>query len=240
LREARAAEVCVEHRGRAAVRREKDEEILDPGLLERGGEMIHRRLGNIDTQDRSQHVHREICKNSNRADARMINVGVDCAWQWSEKGYDLPFLTRWSFVRLCRHVALARPCASMRPMVAANLSLSSGCLLLTYCISVGSELSSSGFWRYLYLYRRDESCNTTQKMSHIPPDQLVEDLDKLLYLIDLGGGLDLKEGEENVEEGVRIFEEFQGRSCLDGLVRNSVVVALGDRLQVLVHLVSEY
>ena len=96
---------------------------------------------------------------------------------------------------------------------------------------------------------------------HIPPDQLVEDFDKLLYLIDLGGGLDLKEGEgrrgalcievqaaglekaaneEDVEEGVRILEEFQGRSCLDELVRNCVVVALGDRLQVLVHLVSEY
>ena len=98
-------------------------------------------------------------------------------------------------------------------------------------------------------------------MAHIPPYQLVEDLDKLLYLIDLGGGLDLKEGEgrcgalgvevqatrlekaaneEDVEKGVRIFEEFQSRSCLDELVRNSVVVALGNRLQVLVHLVSEY
>jgi hypothetical protein len=100
-----------------------------------------------------------------------------------------------------------------------------------------------------------------KERSHIPPDQLVEDLDKLLYLIDPAGGLDLKEGEgrrgalgievqaagleeatdeEDVEEGVRIFEEFQGRSCLDELVRNCVVVALGDRLQVLVHLVSEY
>jgi hypothetical protein len=105
--------------------------------------------------------------------------------------------------------------------------------------------------------------NATQreKRLHIPPDQLVEDFDKLLYLIDIGGGLDLEEGEgrrgalgievqaagleeaaneEDVKEGVRILEEFQGRSCLDELVRNSVVVTLGDRLQVLVHLVSEY
>ena len=95
----------------------------------------------------------------------------------------------------------------------------------------------------------------------LPIYQLVKNLDKLLYLIDLGRGLDLKEGEgrrgalgvevqpaglekaaneEDVEEGVRIFEEFQSRSCLDEFVRNSVVVALGDRLQVLVHLVSEY
>jgi hypothetical protein len=37
--------------------------------------------------------------------------------------YIVPFLTRWSLVRLCRHVALARPWARMRPMVAANLSL---------------------------------------------------------------------------------------------------------------------
>ena len=37
-------------------------------------------------------------------------------------------------------------------MVAASLSLRSGSHLLTYCKSVGSELSSSGFWRYLYLF----------------------------------------------------------------------------------------
>jgi hypothetical protein len=148
-------------------------------------------------------------------------------------------------------------------MVAANLSLCSGSRLLTYCKSVGSELSSSGFWRYLYLLhrhflRRDDS---HRKNSHVPPDKLVEDLDELLYLIDLGGGLDLKEGEgrcgalcveiaaagleeatdkEDVEEGVRIFEEFQGRSCLDEFVRNGVVVSLGDSLQVLIHLISEY
>ena len=100
-----------------------------------------------------------------------------------------------------------------------------------------------------------------RKRSHLPPDQLVEDLNQLLHLIDPAQGLDLKEGEgrcgalsievqaaglekatgeEDVEEGVHIFEEFQGRSCLDELVRNCVVVSLGDHLQVLVHLVSEY
>lgn len=86
---------------------------------------------------------------------------------------------------------------------------------------------------------------------YLPPDQLVKDLDKLLYLIDLGGGLDLKEGEgrcralcvevraaglekaadnEDVEKGVGIFEEFQCRSGLDELVRNCVVITLRDRL----------
>src|SRR6266576_6016842 len=68
------------------------------------------------------------------------------------KEKNLPFLTRWSLVRLCRHVALARPCETMIPTVAANLSLCSGSHLLTYCRSVGSELSSRGFWRYLYLH----------------------------------------------------------------------------------------
>ena len=71
--------MCVEHRRCAAVWREEYEKIFDPALLERGGEMVHRRLGNIDAQDRSQDVHREICNNNNRADARMINVGVACA-----------------------------------------------------------------------------------------------------------------------------------------------------------------
>jgi hypothetical protein len=95
----------------------------------------------------------------------------------------------------------------------------------------------------------------------LPPDQLVEDLDELLYLVGLGGGLDLKEGEgrrgslcvevhatgldkaadeEDVEECIRIFEEFQGRSGLDELVGNRVVVALGNSFEVLVHLISEY
>ena len=95
--------------------------------------------------------------------------------------------------------------------------------------------------------------------SHLPPDQLVEDLDKFLYLIDPAGGLGLRgkgdmgpsalryrppaekaTDEEDVKEDVHIFEEFQGRSCLDELVRNCPVVALGDSLQVLVYLVSEY
>jgi hypothetical protein len=96
---------------------------------------------------------------------------------------------------------------------------------------------------------------------HLPPDQLVEDLDKLLYLVGLGGDLDLKEGEggrrslcvevqatglekaadeEDVEECVCIFEEFEGRSGLDELVGNRVVVAWGDSLEVFVHLISEY
>lgn len=115
----------------------------------------------------------------------------------------------------------------------------------------------------IFLYRHLSATHTEKEkpICHLPPDKLVEDLDKLLYLIDLGGGLDLKEGEgrrravcievqasgleeaaheEDVEEGVRIFEEFQGRSCLDELVRNCVVVALGDSLEVLVHLISEY
>jgi hypothetical protein len=89
-------------------------------------------------------------------------------------------------------------------------------------------------------------CNAhREKDSHLPPDQLVKDLDKLLYIIDLGGGLDLKEGEgrcgalcvevqaaglekaadnEDVEKGVGIFEEFQCRSGLDELVGNCVVI----------------
>ena len=87
--------------------------------------------------------------------------------------------------------------------------------------------------------------------SYSPPDKLVKNLDKLLYVIDLGGGADLKEREgrcgalcievraaglekaadnEDVEEGVSIFEEFQCRSCLDELVRNCVVIALRDCL----------
>jgi len=153
-------------------------------------------------------------------------------------------------------------------MVAANLSLCVSSHLLTYCRSVGSELSSRGFWRYLYLYNTRHYRGVSEQFSEIvvedrcsPPDKLVEDLDKLLYLIGLGGGLDLKEGEgrcgslcvevqaagleepaddENVEEGVRIFEEFQRRSRLDEFVRDSVVVSWGDGFKVLVHLIFEY
>lgn len=95
-------------------------------------------------------------------------------------------------------------------------------------------------------------CNAhREKDSYSPPDQLVKDLDKLLYIIDLGGGLDLKEGEgrcgalcvevqaaglekaadnEDVEKGVGIFEEFQCRSGLNELVGNCVVITLRDCL----------
>jgi hypothetical protein len=134
-------------------------------------------------------------------------------------------------------------------MVVANLSLCSGCHLLTYCKSVGSELSSRGFWRYLYLMRHHLRLCLREGRSHLPPDQLVEDIDELLYLIGLGGGLDLKEGEgrcgslcvkvqatglekaadeKDVKEGVRIFEEFQGRSRLDELICDCVVVSWGN------------
>lgn len=151
-------------------------------------------------------------------------------------------------------------------MVAATLSLRSDSHLLTYCKSVGSELSSSGFWRYLYLITAagviHHSCEHAKwEGSHLPPDQLVEDLDEFFYLIGLGGGLDLKEGEgrcrslsvevqatrleeasddEDVEECVCIFEELQGRSGLDELVGNRVVIALWNGFEVLVHLISEY
>jgi len=151
-------------------------------------------------------------------------------------------------------------------MVVANLSLCSGSHLLTYCRSDGSELSSRGFWRYLYLSHavflvQRRAHTQREKNSYSPPDQLVKDLDKLLYLIDLGGGFDLKEREggrgalcvevqtaglekaaddEDVEKSIGIFEEFQCRSCLDELVRNCVVIALWDCLEVLVHLISEY
>ena len=96
-------------------------------------------------------------------------------------------------------------------------------------------------------------CTTEREgeRSYLPPDQLVKNLDKLLYLIDLGGRLDLEEREgrcgalcvevraaglekaadnEDVEKGVGIFEEFQSRSGLNELVRNCVVITLGDSL----------
>ena len=99
-----------------------------------------------------------------------------------------------------------------------------------------------------------------KKTSYSPPDKLVKDLDKLLYIIDLGGGFDLKEREggcgtfcveiraarlekaadnEDVEKGVGIFEEFQCRSGLNEFIRNCVVITLWDRLEVLVDLISE-
>ena len=62
LREAGAAEVCIQYRIRAPVGREETEQILDPALLERASEMIHRRLGKIGPQDCRQDVHRNVLK----------------------------------------------------------------------------------------------------------------------------------------------------------------------------------
>ena len=52
LREACAAEMRVEDRIRAPVWLEEYEEIFDAALLERTGEMVHRRLGEVGAKDR--------------------------------------------------------------------------------------------------------------------------------------------------------------------------------------------
>ena len=62
LREAGATEVCIQYRIRALVGREETEQVLDPALLERASEMIHRRLGKVGPQDCRQDVHRNILK----------------------------------------------------------------------------------------------------------------------------------------------------------------------------------
>jgi len=72
LRKARAAEVRVEHCVRTFVRGEENEKVFDPALLERPGNMVHRRLGNIGAQDHRQDVHRNVCKV--KPDARMMNA----------------------------------------------------------------------------------------------------------------------------------------------------------------------
>ena len=67
LREAGAAEVCIQYRIRAPIGREKREQVLDPALLERASEMIHSRLGKISPQDRRQDVHRNVLKSTCRS-----------------------------------------------------------------------------------------------------------------------------------------------------------------------------
>jgi len=60
LRQARAAKVRVDDGIRAPVGREEHEQVFDAALLEHAGEMVHRRLGDVGTQDRRQDVHREV------------------------------------------------------------------------------------------------------------------------------------------------------------------------------------
>lgn len=52
LREACAAEMRIEDRIRAPVWLEENEQIFDAALLERTGEMVHRRLGEVGAKDR--------------------------------------------------------------------------------------------------------------------------------------------------------------------------------------------
>lgn len=60
LRKTGAAEVCIEYSIRAFVGREEGEQVLDPALLERASEMIHRCLSKIGPQDHREDVHRDV------------------------------------------------------------------------------------------------------------------------------------------------------------------------------------
>ena len=60
LRKAGATEVCIQYRIRAPVGREENKQVLDPALLERASEMLHRCLGKVSPQDRCQDVHRDV------------------------------------------------------------------------------------------------------------------------------------------------------------------------------------
>lgn len=72
LRKTRAAEVRVEQCVRTFVWREENEQVFDPALLERPGNMVHRRLGDIRAQDHRQDVHRNVCRVE--ADTPMMNA----------------------------------------------------------------------------------------------------------------------------------------------------------------------
>jgi hypothetical protein len=94
----------------------------------------------------------------------------------------------------------------------------------------------------------------------VPPDELVEDLDVLFQVIYLGrllgveygergdgcavidvatAGLDKTADKDNLEEGICVFEEFEGRACLDELGCKRIKVALWDGFEMLVELVPK-
>lgn len=100
----------------------------------------------------------------------------------------------------------------------------------------------------------------TDELHGIPSDELVEDVDVLLYLINLcrlfgieygkrrdGGAivevvasrLEKAADEDDFKEGVCIFEEFEGGAGLDEFGGVGIKVAVLDGLEVLVELVSE-
>lgn len=60
LREACGAEMRIEDRIGAPVWLEEYEQVFDAALLERTGEMVHRRLGEVGAKDRRQDVHRDV------------------------------------------------------------------------------------------------------------------------------------------------------------------------------------
>ena len=95
---------------------------------------------------------------------------------------------------------------------------------------------------------------------HTPPDKLVQNVHILLYLGHVHGlfGVDDREGrygstiiqiasawlekaasENDLEEGVGIFEEFEGGACLNEFVGVAFEVAGLDGFKVFVELVSE-
>ena len=60
LRETGAAKVCIDYRIRTLVGGKEGKQVLDPTLLERSSEMIHRCLSKVGPQDHRQDLHRNV------------------------------------------------------------------------------------------------------------------------------------------------------------------------------------
>ena len=106
--------------------------------------MVHRLFGQVSTEDQRDSLDRDICK---RVSISILRIRFNSM-------YVAPFLTRWSFVRLCRQLALARPCAINRPAATAIFSLCVSGQRFMYWNRLGRVLCSRGRWRYLYLRAR--------------------------------------------------------------------------------------
>lgn len=143
----------------------------------------------------------------------------------------------------------------------ANLSLCSTGQRLQYWNKPGSEDSSRGRWRYLYLCTAlTRAYSRTCVTANVPSCELVEHVDIFLQVVHLGriarledrewrrwctilqiGATRLEEptGEEDLVEGICVLKELERRACLDKLVVVTVKVTLWYSLKMLVELVAE-
>jgi len=222
--------VLVEDRRLTAVWREEKEEILDTGPLECAGEVLHRLLGEIRAKNRRERANRSVV-----LDEVILGERLE-----ARRGRE--------------------PLSEQQTRRDRELVLLCGCPFVDVLEQRRERVFLERLLEVLVPGSAHQMTVRARDTAHTPANQLVEHIDILLYVVDLGrlgsledgeggggaigievesAGLEKTANEEDVKKCVGVLEKLEGRAGLDKLVRDGVKIALGDRVEVFVELIAE-